>query len=75
MYLGMSSDRLEEWRKQNRKYMRLDAGLFLYALGAFLLWFAFRQFGGPKLLLANRILRFVILVTPVLAIGYVLYQG
>ncbi len=75
MYLGMSSDKLEKWRKQNRSYMRLAAGLFLYALGAFLLWFTFRQFGDPGLLFANRILGFILLATQVLAIGYILYKG
>lgn len=44
LYWGTASDRLERWRKRNRRYMRLAAGLFLYIVGAVLLWFTHRQF-------------------------------
>lgn len=72
MYFGMSSDRLETWRKKNRRYMRLGAGLFLYALGAFLLWFTFRQFPNQPTL---RPVAFVLFASQVAIIGYVIYRG
>ncbi|MDY6777780.1 MAG: hypothetical protein SVU32_03880, partial [Candidatus Nanohaloarchaea archaeon] len=72
MYFGMSSERLEEWRKQNRKYMRLGIGLFLYVLGGFLLWFTQRQFGNQPTL---RPLMFILFASQVLIIGYIIYRG
>jgi hypothetical protein len=72
MYFGMSSDRLEAWRKKNRRYMRLGAGLFLYALGGFLLWFTFRQFPEQPTL---RPVAFVLFVSQVVIVGYVIYRG
>ncbi|MDY6769431.1 MAG: hypothetical protein SVU88_00495 [Candidatus Nanohaloarchaea archaeon] len=72
MYVGMSSDRLEQWRKKNRRYMRLVAGLFLYGLGAFLLWFTFRQFPTQPTL---RPLGFVLFASQVIIVGYVIYRG
>ncbi len=46
LYAGAKSERLEAWRKENRRYMRLAAGVFLYALGCLLLWFTYRRFPG-----------------------------
>lgn len=72
MYLGMSSDKLEEWRKKNRKWMRLSAGIFLYLLGIFLLWFTFSQFPGEPTL---RPMAFFLYASQVIFIAYVLYKG
>jgi cytochrome c biogenesis protein CcdA len=37
-YFGTSSDRLESWRKEHRGIMRLGIGLFLLALGFYMLY-------------------------------------
>lgn len=37
-YLGTASDRLEAWRKEHRGLMRLGIGLFLIALGGYMLY-------------------------------------
>lgn len=37
-YFGMSSERLEEWRKKHREFMRLAVGIFLIALGGYMLY-------------------------------------
>jgi cytochrome c biogenesis protein CcdA len=37
-YFGTSSDRLEYWRKEHRGLMRLGIGLFLIALGGYMLY-------------------------------------
>ncbi len=72
MYLGMSSDRLEEWRTKNRRHMRLGAGLFLYGLGAFLLWFIFDQFRAQPTL---DIMAFLLFASQVSILGYISYKG
>ncbi|MBI4440015.1 hypothetical protein HY638_03510 [Candidatus Woesearchaeota archaeon] len=38
VYFGRSSKSLEKWRKENRSIMRLAIGLFLLALGAYMIW-------------------------------------
>ena len=38
VYFGYTSKRLEKWRKENRGLMRLGIGLFLLALGAYMIW-------------------------------------
>jgi cytochrome c biogenesis protein CcdA len=38
VYFGKSSDKLEEWRKKHRGLMRLSIGLFLIALGAYMIY-------------------------------------
>ncbi|MFB6294958.1 MAG: hypothetical protein ABEI97_04315, partial [Candidatus Nanohaloarchaea archaeon] len=43
LFFGASSDRLEQWRKNNRRYMRLGIGLVLYALGGLLLWYLYTE--------------------------------
>ncbi len=75
MYFGMSSDRLETWRKKNRKYMRLGAGLFLYALGAFLLWFTFRQFPTRVNALSGQIATLLLFASQVVIVSYILYKA
>lgn len=72
MYAGMSSDRMEKWRKKNRRYMRLIAGLFLYSLGIFLLWFTFDQFSGQP---SIRPVAFALYASQVTIISYVVYKG
>lgn len=37
-YFGTSSDRLENWRKEHRGLMRLGIGLFLLALGLYMIY-------------------------------------
>jgi hypothetical protein len=37
-YFGKSSDAMESWRKENRGLMRLGIGLFLLALGGYMLY-------------------------------------
>jgi len=37
-YFGTSSDRLEAWRKEHRGLMRLCIGLFLLALGFYMIY-------------------------------------
>lgn len=72
IFAGISSRRLEAWRKKNRGYMRLATGLFLYALGAFLLWFTFLQFPGQPTL---RPVAYFLYASQVVIITYVLYKG
>lgn len=72
MYIGMSSDRLETWRKQHRRYMRLGIGLFLYALGGFLLWFTLDQFSNQPTI---QPLLFLLFTSQVTSIGYIIYKG
>ena len=38
VYAGHTSRTLEKWRKENRGIMRLGIGLFLLALGAYMIW-------------------------------------
>jgi len=38
MYMGKSSKMLEKWRKEHRGLMRLGVGLFLLALGGYMVW-------------------------------------
>lgn len=38
VYIGHTSESLEKWRKEHRGLMRLGMGLFLIALGAYMLW-------------------------------------
>lgn len=38
VYFGRSSDSLEKWRKKHRGTMRLVVGIFLIALGVYMLW-------------------------------------
>ena len=38
VYFGCTSKMLEKWRKENRGVMRLAIGLFLLALGAYMIW-------------------------------------
>ena len=38
VYIGKTSKALEKWRKENRGLMRLGIGLFLLALGAYMIW-------------------------------------
>ncbi len=38
IYLGYTSKMLEKWRKKHRSLMRLGMGLFLLALGAYMMW-------------------------------------
>ncbi len=72
MYFGMSSERLEEWRKSNRRYMRLGIGLFLYALGAFLLFFTFSQFPEQSTL---QPMAFLLYVSQLTILEYIIYKG
>lgn len=73
MFLGASSDRLEEWRKQNRRYMRLGIGGFLYLLGALLLWYLMEELAaaGPF----TQELLFLLFISQVGLIGYIIYRG
>ncbi|MDY6773698.1 MAG: hypothetical protein SVS85_00735, partial [Candidatus Nanohaloarchaea archaeon] len=72
MYVGMSSDRLEQWRKKNRRYMRLGIGSFLYFLGLVILWFIFRQFPSAPTL---RPLVYLLYASQVTVVMYVVYRG
>ncbi|MDY6770407.1 MAG: hypothetical protein SV186_00450 [Candidatus Nanohaloarchaea archaeon] len=72
MYVGMSSERLESWRKENRRFMRLGIGLFLYALGGFLLWFTVNQFPNQPTL---EPMGFLLFASQVSIIGYIIYKG
>ncbi len=38
VYTGYASKKLEKWRKEHRGAMRLGIGLFLLALGAYMVW-------------------------------------
>lgn len=38
VYTGRASEKLEKWRKEHRGLMRLGIGLFLLALGAYMIW-------------------------------------
>ncbi|HLD00684.1 MAG TPA: sulfite exporter TauE/SafE family protein [Candidatus Nanoarchaeia archaeon] len=38
VYAGKSAQALEKWRKENRKWMRLGVGLFLIALGIYMIF-------------------------------------
>jgi len=38
VYFGYTSKMLEKWRKEHRGLMRLAIGLFLLALGAYMIW-------------------------------------
>ena len=40
VYFGYTSHKLEKWRKKHRGLMRLGIGLFLLALGAYLIYTA-----------------------------------
>ena len=72
MYGGTSSKRLEAWRKKNRKFMRLSIGLFLWALGALLLWYIFTELSyGPFI----RPLTFLLFTSQVSILAYAVYVG
>ena len=52
--------------------MRLGIGLFLYALGALLLWYIYTELSfGPLI----RPLTFLLFATQIALIAYVLYKG
>lgn len=72
MYLGTSSDRLEQWRKKNRRYMRLGIGMFLYILGGLLLWYLFTELAaaGPF----TQELLFVLFASQASLIGFIVYR-
>ncbi len=72
MVLGVSSKMLEKWRKKNRRYMRLFAGLFLYSLGGLLLWYIYNEFTYGALI---RPLTFLLYASQVSIIAYALYKG
>ena len=72
LFVGISSNRMEKWRKKHRKYMRLMTGLFLYGLGALLLWYIYNEF--PSSVLTN-LFSFILFASQVSAISYVLYKG
>jgi hypothetical protein len=72
MYYGMSSQKLEAWRKQNRRYMRFFTGAFLYLLGLFLLYFTFRQFPDQGTL---HPVAFFLYAMQVSIISFVIYKG
>ncbi len=38
VYFGQTSRRMEKWRKENRGLMRLGIGIFLLALGLYMVW-------------------------------------
>ncbi len=38
VYVGNTSKNMEKWRKENRGLMRLGIGLFLLALGGYMIW-------------------------------------
>lgn len=72
LFFGTSSKTLEKWRKKHRKFMRLGIGLFLWALGALLLWYIYFELTfGPFI----RPLTFLLFATQVGLIAYVLYVG
>jgi cytochrome c biogenesis protein CcdA len=68
LYWGTSSDAIESWRRENRKYMRLAAGVFLYAVGAILLYFTFRQFPAQPSL---RLVAFILLMSQLSIFAYI----
>lgn len=72
LFLGISSRKMEKWRKKHRKYMRLLTGIFLYGLGALLLWYLYTEF--PKSILTD-LFSFILFASQVAAINYVLYKG
>jgi cytochrome c biogenesis protein CcdA len=72
MYFGVSSSKLETWRKKNRKTMRLFIGLFLYLLGAFLLWYIYSEFDYGLLI---KPLSFLLYSTQVAFLSYIIYNG
>jgi len=37
-YFGKTSKTMEKWRKENRGLMRLGIGIFLLALGGYMIW-------------------------------------
>lgn len=72
LYFGISSDRVEAWRKENRRYMRLFMGIFLYLLGFLLLWYMFAELAGAGPF--TRELLFGLFTSQVLLIGYIVYK-
>ncbi len=72
MVAGMSSKRLEAWRKGNRKYMRLIVGVFLYFLGVVLLWYVYNEFTYSVFI---RELTFLLVSSQAVIISYILYKG
>lgn len=72
MFIGISSNALEKWRKKNRRYMRLFVGLFLYGLGGLLLWYIYNEFTYGAFI---RPLTFLLFASQVAVIGYAVYKG
>jgi cytochrome c biogenesis protein CcdA len=72
LYAGVSSHRLEKWRKKNRRYMRLFIGLFLYGLGGLLLWYIYNEFTFGLFI---RELTFLLYASQVVILAYVIYKG
>lgn len=72
MFMGISSNVLEKWRKKNRRYMRLFVGLFLYGLGGLLLWYIYNEFTYGAFI---RPLTFLLYASQVAIIGYAIYKG
>lgn len=72
MYFGVSSDRMEAWRKRNRRKMRLLIGVFLYLLGGLLLWYLHTELSfGPFL----QEITFLLFTSQVVFFAYIFYQG
>ncbi|MBI2543254.1 MAG: hypothetical protein HYW24_03650 [Candidatus Aenigmarchaeota archaeon] len=72
MFLGISSHKMENWRKKNRRYMRLIVGLFLYGLGSLILWYIYNEFTYGAFI---RPLTFLLFASQVAVIGYAAYKG
>ncbi len=72
MFVGISSNALEKWRKKNRRYMRLFVGTFLYGLGGLLLWYIYNEFTYGAFI---RPLTFLLYASQVAIIGYGIYKG
>lgn len=72
MVAGVSNKKMEKWRRKHRRTMRLGIGLFLYALGALLLWYIYTELSfGPLI----RPLTFLLFASQVALIAYVIYKG
>lgn len=75
MFFGTSSDKLERWRKQNRRYMRLGIGVLLYGLGALLLWYLFTELNAAPGFTPTQPLTFLLFISQVGIWGYIVYKG
>lgn len=71
-YVGVSSEALESWRKQDRRYTNLVSALFIYSLGGFLLYSTLDQFAGAMTLMP---LAALLALSQIVGIGYVLYRA